>query len=227
MHTRPLEALHTKLIISVQASPGEPLYETPTLCRIAQSVLSGGAAGLRAEGPEHTAAFRALTGVPIIAMVKTYDAQGDVYITATFAAAASVANAGADIIALDCTHRRLIEREPWPHLIQRIHTELTRPVCADIATLGDALAAQAAGADAIATTLFGYTADTAGHRAISWPLLESLVANLTVPVILEGHVTHPDDVRRALDLGVHAVVVGSAITRPQLITARFAEALNR
>ncbi len=220
-----LDRLRKKLVVSVQASPGEPLYDTPTLCRIAQSVLSGGAGGLRAEGPEHTASFRALTDLPIIAMVKTFDAQRDVYITATFEDAASVAAAGADIIALDCTRRRLGEAEPWPQLIGRIHTELGKPVCADIATLEDALAAQLSGADAVASTLFGYTADTAGHRAISWPLLESLVANLRVPVILEGHVMNPEDVRRALEIGVHAVVVGSAITRPQLITARFAEAL--
>ena len=75
-----------------------------------------------------------------------------------------ISHAGADIIALDCTHRRLTQPEPWPEIIRRIHTELGRPVCADIATIDDALAAQRPVPTSSATTLCGYTADTAGIR---------------------------------------------------------------
>ncbi len=50
------------------------------------------------------------------------------------------------------------------------------------------------------------------------------MAHLTIPVLVEGHITTPQEARRALDMGATAVVVGSAITRPQAITARFAEA---
>jgi len=118
----------------------------------------------------------------------------------------------------------LYEAEPWPELIGRIHDELGRPVCADIATIEEAVAAENAGADAVASTLYGYTAETAGSRTVSWPLIEALVARMTVPVIVEGHITQPDEVRRALKLGVNSVVVGSAITRPESITARFVQA---
>ena len=220
----PLDALRGRLIVSCQASEGDPLDNLDTLTRIATSVLRGGAGGLRAEGVPRIAAFRAITQLPVIGLIKRYDTNGDVYITPDFRSAKAASDAGADIIALDCTARRLTAPEPWPELIRRIHTELNRPVLADIATLEDALAAERAGADAIATTLYGYTAGTADIRTISWPLIESVVAHLTIPVLVEGHITDPQEVRRALDLGATAVVVGTAITRPQAIAARFAEA---
>jgi N-acylglucosamine-6-phosphate 2-epimerase len=220
----PFHALRGRLIVSCQASEGDPLDDLSTLTRIATSVLRGGAGGLRAEGVVRIAAFRAITQLPIIGIIKTYDANGDVYITPSFQSAKAVSDAGADIIALDCTARRLTAAEPWPELIRRIHTELNHPVLADIASLEDALAAERAGADAVATTLYGYTAQTATIRTISWPLIESLVARLTIPVLVEGHISRPEEVRTALDLGATAVVVGSAITRPEAITARFVQA---
>jgi N-acylglucosamine-6-phosphate 2-epimerase len=220
----PLDAIRGRLIVSCQASEGDPLDNLDTLTRIATSVLRGGAGGLRAEGVPRIAAFRAITQLPIIGLIKTYDANGDVYITPDFRSAKATSDAGADIIALDCTARRLTAAEPWPELIRRIHTELNRPVLADIATLEDALAAERAGADAVATTLYGYTTETANIRTISWPLIQFLVAHLTVPVLVEGHITDPQDARRALGMGATAVVVGSAITRPGTITASFVEA---
>jgi N-acylglucosamine-6-phosphate 2-epimerase len=220
----PFQVLRGRLIVSCQTSEGDPLDDLDTLTRIATSVLRGGASGLRAEGATRIAAFRALTQLPIIGLIKTYDANGGVYITPDFQSTKAVSNAGADIVALDCTAHRLTAAEPWPELIRRIHAELNRPVLADIATLEDALAAERAGADAVATTLYGYTAETANQRTVSWPLLESLVAHLTIPVLLEGHITHPDEVRMALDRGATSVVVGSAITRPEAITVRFVQA---
>jgi N-acylglucosamine-6-phosphate 2-epimerase len=220
----PLDAIRGRLIVSCQASGGDPLDNLDTLTRIATSVLRGGAGGLRAEGVPRLAAFRAITQLPIIGLIKTYDTNGDVYITPDFSAAKAISDAGADIIALDCTARRLTAPEPWPELIRRTHTELNRPVLADIATLEDALAAEHAGADAVATTLYGFTPETARRHTVSWPLIQSLVAHLTIPVLVEGHVTNPEEVRRALALGATAVVVGSAITRPETIAARFAEA---
>lgn len=220
-------SLRGRLIVSCQASAGDPLDHLDTLARLAASVLRGGAGGLRAEGVPRVAAFRAQTDLPIIGITKAIDANGDVYITPDFQSALSISRAGADIIALDCTHRRLTETEPWPEIIRRLHTELGRPVCADIATIDDALAAQRAGADVVATTLCGYTADTAGIRTPPWSLIEALVAKLTIPLVVEGHITQPQEVRQALDLGAHCVVVGSAITRPQTITARFVEATRQ
>lgn len=222
-----LSAIKARLIVSCQASAGDPLNDLDTLCRLAASVLRGGPGGLRAESPQCIAAFRQMTPLPIIGLVKTTDSNGDVYITPGFDTAKSVRDAGADIIALDCTQRRLSEPEPWPGLVARIHSELESVVCADIATLEDALLAEANAVDIVATTLRGYTAETKHIRTVDWHFVEKLVSTLSVPVILEGHVTSPDEVRRALGLGVHAVVVGSAITRPQTITERFVAATVR
>lgn len=219
-----LSSLRGKLIVSCQADPGDPMDDLNTLTRMATSVLRGGASGLRAEGARTIKALREVTDRPLIGMVKTNDANGQVYITPTFADAKAVHAAGSDLIALDCTQRRLSEAEPWPELIHRIHEELGALVLADIASLEDGIAAQRAGADAVATTLYGYTSETAGIRQISWPLLNALVEELKVPVIAEGHIHQPEEVREALGLGVHAVLVGSAITRPQTITARFVAA---
>ena len=217
-------SLRGRVIVSCQASAGDPMDHLDTLTRMAGSVLRGGAGGLRAEGVERILAFRRLTALPVIGLVKRCDVNGDVYITPDFASARAVSEAGADIVALDCTRRRLREAEPWPELIRRIHEELGRPVCADIATIDDAVAAQSAGADAVASTLYGYTSETAGSRTVSWALIEALVARMGIPVVVEGHITQPEEVRRALEMGANSVVVGSAITRPESITARFVRA---
>jgi N-acylglucosamine-6-phosphate 2-epimerase len=222
----PFERLRGHLIVSCQASEGDPLDDLDTLTRIATSVLRGGAGGLRAEGISRIAAFRAITQLPIIGIIKTYDANGDVYITPDFVSAKAISDAGADIIALDCTARRLNSSEPWPELISRIHAELSRPVLADIASLKDAQAAERAGADAVATTLYGYTVETAGIRTPSWPLIQSLITHLTIPVLVEGRITDPPQARQALELGATAVIVGSAITRPETITSRFVQVMQ-
>jgi N-acylglucosamine-6-phosphate 2-epimerase len=226
-----LSSLHRKLIVSCQAAPGDPLDDVETLRRLALSVLHGGAGGLRANGVDCIEAFRRETKLPIIGILKRY-VNGEAAITPDFASAEAVSAAGADVVALDCTLHRLktlrsdLAEEPWPNLIRRIHEELRKPVLADIATLDDAVAAEAAGADAVATTLYGFTPETAEFRAVSWELVEQLVRRMKVPVIVEGHITQPEEVKRALDLGAYAVVVGSAITRPQSITARFVKAIH-
>jgi N-acylglucosamine-6-phosphate 2-epimerase len=219
------DSLRGTLIVSCQAPFGDPLDSVDTLRRMALSALRGGAGGLRANGVENIEAFRQETDVPIIGIQKR-KIGGEISITPDFAAANSISEAGADIIALDCTTNRLAAAEPWPELIRRIHGEIRKPVLADIASLEDALAAQKAGADAVATTLYGFTPETAQFRSVNWELVERLIEDLSVPLIVEGHISQPEEVRRALDLGAYAVVVGSAITRPESITARFVKAMH-
>ena len=219
------DCLRRSLIVSCQAPPGDPLDDVDTLRRIAASAVRGGAGGLRANGVGCVQAFRRETAVPIIGIQKRR-LGSQVSITPDFASAKSVADAGADIIALDCSGSRSAEAEPWKEMLSKIQAELGKPVLADIASLEEALAAQNAGADAIATTLYGFTPETAQFRAVNWELIECLTDALRVPLIVEGHISQPEEVRRAMDLGAYAVVVGSAITRPESITARFAAALR-
>lgn len=213
-------SLKNKLIVSCQAFPGDPLDHTDTLRRIALSVLRGGAGGLRANGADCIAAMRAETTLPLIGIHKLFE-NGRPNITPGFVSARAIANAGSDVIGMDCSAGRPASSEPWPQLLARIQQELSKPVLADIATLQEAHAAEEAGAAAIATTMFGYTPETEGQCSVNWTLVEQLVKSLHVPVIIEGHVRQPEEVRRAFDLGVFAVVVGAAITHPEAITAKF------
>ena len=213
-------SLKNKLIVSCQAFPGDPLDHIDTLRRMALSVLRGGAGGLRANGAESIAAFRRETSLPIIGIFKRFETDRP-NITPDFASAQLISDAGADVIGMDCSAGRPESSEPWLPLLSRVQQELRRPVLADIATFDEARAAEQAGANAVATTMYGYTPSTAGQRAVNWGLVEQLAKSLSIPVIVEGHVRQPEEVRRALDLGAFAVVVGAAITHPEAITARF------
>src|SRR5579864_3572366 len=213
------------LIVSCQAAPGDPLEDTETILRIAQSVIKGGAVGLRINSPEHIAAIRKTSEIPIIGIQKRYTG-GETHITPDFISAAALAHAGASIIALDCTQRVWPDAEPWRVLIARIHRELDLPVMADIATFEEAIAAASAGADMVGTTLNGYTEPTRNNHHFSWPLLSDMVKQIDVPVVAEGHISSPTEAERALSMGAWCVIVGSAITRPGAITASFVRAMQ-
>jgi N-acylglucosamine-6-phosphate 2-epimerase len=216
-----LAALRGRLIVSVQAQPHEPLFGAGHMAVMAKAVAEGGAAAIRCESPDDIAAIRAAVDLPLIGLWK----QGEtgVYITPTREAARAVAEAGADVVAIDATDRP--RPVPVAELIRYVHDELQRPVLADVSTLAEGLAALAAGADAVAPTLSGYTGGPVPEGP-DWPLLEALVREARGPVIMEGRVWTPEEAARAIALGAWAVVVGSAITRPQLIARRFARAVS-
>lgn len=220
------EQLKGRLIVSCQAFPGDPLEDTDAIRRIALAAASGGAAGLRLNSAEHIAALRRDTKLPIIGIEKYYGPAG-LRITPDFSAAATLAAAGASIIALDCTDRLWPDGDPWQKLIRRIHEELHLPVMADIATLDEALAAAAAGADCVGTTLNGYTEHTRDNHGFSWTLLAQMAQRIHIPIMAEGHISTPWEARRAIDGGAWCVIVGSAITRPGVLAANFAQALQQ
>lgn len=151
---------------------------------------------------------------------------GHMRITPTFAAAAALAAAGADIIALDCTDRPHVHGEPWQELVERIHSELGVLVMADIATLEEGIAAAAAGADLIGTTLNGYTSATQHGASFDWELLSALKKKVARPIVAEGHIGTPADAKRAIEEGAWCVVAGTAITRPGAITKVFLDAVR-
>jgi glucokinase-like ROK family protein len=217
------------LVVSCQAAPGSPLDDTDAVRRIALAALENGAAGLRINSPEHIAALRRHTDVPIIGIQKRYR-DGELFITPDFEGAAGLAVAGASIIAMDCTRRtngRAWSREEsWQGLIGRIHRELRLLVMADVATLDEASAAAAAGADFVGTTLNGYTEETRDVKCFDWSLLQAMTS-LPVPIIAEGHISRPEQAQRAISTGAWCVVVGSAITRPGVITAGFVRTMRR
>ena len=219
------DCLRGSLIVSCQAPPGDPLDNVDTLRRIAASAVRGGAGGLRANGVECVEAFRRDTGVPVIGIQKRRIGD-EVSITPDFVSAKSIADAGADIIALDCSSNRSAAAEPWQDVLRRVQAEIGKPVLADIATFEESMAVQEAGADAVATTLYGFTPETSGFRTVNWELVARLIKVLRVPLIVEGHISRPEEAAMAIELGAYAVVVGSAITRPESIAARYTAALR-
>ncbi len=184
---------------------------------MALAAVAGGARGIRANGAADVAAIRAAVEVPVIGLLKRFDPGFPVYITPGFADAAAL---DAEIVAVDATERAR-DGEAAEVLIGRIRAELGREVLADVATLGEALAAERAGATYVATTLAGYTDGRARTEGPDFALLAELIAACGVPVVAEGRFETPAQVARAFAMGAHAVVVGTAITNPREITRRF------
>lgn len=210
--TSVIKALNRGLIISCQAPIDSPLHEPVVIAAIAQAAVNQGAVGVRIDTPIHVKAVRQQVKAPIIGLWKQQLPGYDVYITPRFHHAAAIANAGADIIAIDATLRNRPGGETVTTLIEQIHKELGKPVMADVDTIAAAQAAQVAGADIVGTTLYGYTAQTNHLSPPGFELLTQMVEQLDIPVICEGGISSPQMARQALDLGAYAVVVGTAIT---------------
>jgi len=214
------------LIVSCQARAGHPLHDTRVISALAQAAVAGGAAGLRINGAEDIRAVREVVRVPIIGIRKVWTTDVPVYITPSFADAAAVAAAGADIIALDATSRPRAGGERIETLIPRIRAELGRPVMADVATFEEGERAAALGADLVATTLSGYTGPGPAPEGPDLEMVRRLARALTVPVIAEGRYSRPEQVLEAFRAGAFAVVVGRAITDALSITKSFVDALK-
>jgi N-acylglucosamine-6-phosphate 2-epimerase len=225
-----IDSLSGGLIVSCQALPDEPLFGAQPMAAMARAAAMGGAIGIRANGPQDIAAIRRAVGLLIIGLFKEDIPGCDVRITPTLAHADQIASAGADIIAIDATRRARPGNISIKDMIDHIHTNIGKPVLADISTLEEGLVAVESGADFVATTLSGYTSYTSSQPGPDFILIEQLVTHfkpLGIPVIAEGRISTPHEAAHALALGAHAVVVGSAITRPQWITAQFFSAIKK
>jgi N-acylglucosamine-6-phosphate 2-epimerase len=184
------------------------------------------AVGVRADGPRDIRALRRTVDLPIIGIFKRRETAWPVYITPTLQAARAVIRAGADIVALDATHRPRRGGLAPEDLIAAVRG-LGRPIMADIDSLDEGVAAVAAGADLVATTLAGYTERRPATEGPDLALVRDLVARVAVPVVCEGRIRGPEDVRAAFLAGAFAVVVGTAITNPVTIAERFVAATPR
>lgn len=190
---------------------------------IGRAVQLGGAVGIRTNGRQEVEVIKKLTGLPVIGIHKVTNEAGELAITPSFSLAEDLVQAGADIVAVDVRQTRPFG-EPLAELLPRIRRELGVPVMADCATMEDARAALAIGVDLIAST-FGFRENELGTEP-DFELLEGLL-QLGAPVIAEGGFWYPEQVVKALEMGVWSVVVGSAITRPLEITKRFVRALGQ
>ena len=217
-----LEQIRGKLVVSCQALADEPLHSSFVMGRMALAAKEGGAAAIRAQGVGDILEIRRVTGLPVIGLIKRRQEDSPVYITPTAREVTELLATPCEMVALDATHWR--RSGEAAELMARIHGA-GRLALADVATYEEGLEAVKAGADAVSTALAGYTKDSPLTPGPDLALVERLVAALPVPVLAEGRIASPEDLRRAMAAGAWAAVVGSAITRPQLITAEFARAL--
>jgi N-acylglucosamine-6-phosphate 2-epimerase len=217
-----LDAMRGGLVVSVQASPGSPLASPETMSAIARAAELGGAAGIRAEGADDVRAIKSAVSVPVIGLVKRDVPDSPVRITPDLEDARAVVSAGADVVAVDATLRTRSGGMTSHDFVAALAGELERPVLGDVDSLEAAMAAHAAGADAVATTLSGYTGDAPAPEEPDLELVQRLAGELDCPVLAEGRYSTPDDVRAALEAGAFAVVVGTAITDPTVLTRRLA-----
>lgn len=220
--TEALSRLDGGLIVSCQAYPGEPMRDPRTMAQIARAAVAGGAAGIRLQGLDDIREAADLA-VPLVGLWK--DGHDGVFITPTLEHALAVARAGADIVALDGTRRPRPDGRSLAETIARLRDAHDVLVMADCGSLDDAMAAEAAGADLLGTTLSGYTPDRPKTAGPDLELIALIAARCEKPVVAEGRIHSPESATAARRAGAFAVCVGTAITHPSTITSWFAGAL--
>ena len=224
-----VENLKGKLIVSCQALPHEPLHSSFIMGRMALAAKEGGAAGIRANTKEDIAEIQAQVDLPIIGIVKRDYEDSKVYITPTMKEIEELMEVKPEIIALDAT----VDLKPGGKTLDGFYREIRAAypeqlLMADCSTVEEALHADELGFDFIGTTLVGYTEQSRGLKieADDFAIIRQIVAKARHRVIAEGNINTPEKAMRVIELGAFSVVVGSIITRPQLITKSFAEALK-
>jgi len=220
-----LRSIQGGLLVSCQAEEGSPFFQPESMARFAKAAELGGAVGIRAKETD-IRAIKDTCSIPVIGIDKVHLEGFEVYITPRFEDAQRIAAAGAEIIALDCTPRPRPGGVTMEEMVSRIKTELKLPVMADIATLDEAIAAENAGADIVATTLSGYTTYSPKRDTPDFDLLQAVIRAVKVPVIAEGHLFTLAEARACFAIGAHAIVIGTAITRPIELTQRFVNAIS-
>lgn len=224
-----VESLKGKLIVSCQALPHEPLHSSFIMGRMALAAKEGGAYGIRANTKEDIAEIQARVDLPVIGIVKRDYEDSKVYITPTMKEINELMEVKPDIIALDATH----SLRPGGRTLDEFYREIRKSypeqlLMADCSTVEEALFADQLGFDFIGTTLVGYTDQSRDLKIESndFEIIRQIVAKVKHRVIAEGNINTPEKAKRVIELGAFSVVVGSIITRPQLITKSFAEALD-
>ena len=219
-----LDQLRGKLIVSCQAFETSPFRDPGSMARFARAAVQAGARGIRANGPEDVRAIREVVDVPIVGIWKQVQRDGEILITPSPEGAKELLEAGARLVALDCTARG----QSYGALsrLRRIKSELRVPVLADIATVEEARQATQAGADAVLSTLRGYTSETRHVTRFEPSFIADLVRATHIPVIAEGRIETAEQIREALSAGAFTVIIGAAITRPEVMTQKFVSAID-
>ncbi len=222
------DQIRSGLIVSCQTGDNPEFSSPEDMVKFARAAMAGGAYAIRSEGEDSLQAIKAAVNLPLIGLKKGYFQDGTVRISRELKEIENMVKLGVDVVAIDATYR------PWdgldgPAIIQKVRAEFDVIVMADISSAEDGFAAVQAGAHCLSTTLAGYTPQTQADKKTgpNLELISQLVSKVDIPVIAEGRYNTPAEAISAMQRGAWAVVVGSAITRPQLITSWFATALTQ
>ncbi|HHT64540.1 MAG TPA: N-acetylmannosamine-6-phosphate 2-epimerase [Clostridiales bacterium] len=229
MKKKIIDRIRGKLIVSCQALPDEPLHSSYIMSRMAYAAMLGGAGGIRANTVEDIMEIKKTVDLPIIGIIKkVYPGLCEnLYITPTVKEVDQLVECGVDIIALDATSRPRPDGKTLDEMFSVIRRKYPDQLfMADCSNFEEGIHAEKLGFDFVGTTLAGYTDYTAGTKLPDIPLMKKLVENLSTPVIAEGGIWSPEQLKAAMDVGVTAAVVGSAITRPMEITKYFIKGLR-
>lgn len=224
-----IENLKGKLIVSCQALPEEPLHSSFIMGRMAKAALEGGASGIRANTKEDIKEIQSQVNLPIIGIVKRDYPDSCVYITPTMKEIDELMTVNPEIIAIDATTSERPGGISLDAFFKTVKKKYPNQLfMADCSTIEEAVHADNIGFDFIGTTLVGYT-EQSKHLKIAendFEILRTIINTVKHPVIAEGNINTPEKAKRVIELGAYAVVVGSIITRPQLITKSFSEILK-
>ncbi len=220
-----MKSIKQGLIVSCQALENEPLHSSFIMSKMALGAVEGGACGIRANTVEDIEEIKKNVDVPIIGIIKKVYGECSVFITPTFNEVKELAEAGVDIIAIDGTKRDRPDGKTLEELIVEVKKQYpNQKLMADISTVEEALVCEQLGFDYIGTTLVGYTEYSRNNKPLD--VLKEVISKVKAKVIAEGNINTPDLVVEAYKLGAYSVVVGSMITRPQLITKKFVEEIE-
>ena len=225
-----VENLKGKLIVSCQALPDEPLHSSFIMGRMALAAKQGGASGIRANTKEDIKEIRSQVDLPVIGIVKRDYDDSKIYITPTMKEIDELMEVKPEIIAMDATISTRPEGKTLDEFFHKVKKKYPEQLfMADCSTVEEALHADELGFDFIGTTLVGYTDQSKDMKIEQndFELIKEIVKNVKHNVIAEGNINTPEKARRVLKLGAYSVVVGSIITRPQLITKSFVEEMER
>lgn len=224
-----LASTRHSIIVSCQALPSEPLYceEMSLMPFIAKAAMQAGAKCIRTSSVRDVAAIKEETKLPVIGLIKRQYDGFESYITPTMQEIDELVAVESDIIALDCTGLKRGDGLTINQFIAQIKDKYPDIVLmADISTFEEGMNAWKCGVNIVGTTMSGYTPFSRRLDGPDFALAEALVKSVSIPVIAEGRIHTPQQAKEMLSLGVHAVVVGGAISRPLEIAQRFFQGIQ-
>ena len=213
-----INSIKNSLIASCQPIPQGPLDTSSFVLASAKASIIGGARALRIEGFKNLKLIKKNINLPVIGIKKRVSKKYPIIITPLLSDVEKLSELGAEIIAFDSTFRA----RPYSvgSIISKIHS-YKKIAMADCSTIKDAINSIENGADILSTTLSGYTNEKLPPKNPDFKFLNQLIKKFKVPIIAEGRFNTPFFYKKAINLGAHAVVVGTALNRIELITKSF------